>query len=105
MLLSDSIPQRWPCPAFSNARKMCSVLPPPSQVPTSKTTQGFAEAERMASTNKVRSVEFSWPSIVLSPEEVGLVADGAGGLAEALLGVSAVLFEVMLMPEPHYARA
>ena len=59
----------------------------------------------MASSNKARSAEFSWPSIVFSPEEVGLVVDGAGGLVEALLGVSAVLFEVMLMPERHYARA
>src|ERR1017187_9999513 len=63
MEASASMPYKWPAPFFSNARRICSVLPPPSQVPTFRATCGFWGALRMVLAMKPRSAAFNWPSI------------------------------------------
>lgn len=59
------MPQRCPTPFFSKARKMCRVLPPPSQVPTSITVSGFFGASVIASVSKCRSTSDNCPATSL----------------------------------------
>src|SRR4051812_22543755 len=59
---SASIPQRWPWPDASNARRKVTVLPPPSQVPISRITDGFLGASATTEVKTRRSRSLSCPS-------------------------------------------